>query len=162
MTSEKEFVAFGLRSAAVWRGYFAGGVTPYQVSVDWGDGTITHYDTVGTERQSFAHAYDEQHSYTIRVTVKDKDGRQLTREYAAVSMTPSDEATGIGTTTVKLLFDSAPFMLALYALLFVIVLWLWRYEILHHGGKSYRALHYSWQKAYTGGKNRHHTPRNHA
>lgn len=83
--SKYTYITYGPSKDPVWVGSFEGGTPPYKITIDWGDGTTTSYDAIGTSEQSFRHQYKEFVSYFISVTVTDTTGASLTREFAAVT-----------------------------------------------------------------------------
>jgi PKD repeat protein len=66
-----------------------GGVPPYEVHVDWGDGKTSHI--VRTEDTTFTitHTYDEPKEYVVLVTVTDAKGIVSTMQLLAVTNDPN-------------------------------------------------------------------------
>lgn len=69
-----------------------GGVAPYQVRVEWGDGKTT--DLVRTDQTNFVitHAYDAQGEYTVMVEITDALGITANLQLLAVTNIPSTAA----------------------------------------------------------------------
>ncbi len=85
MLSKYSYVTYGPNKDAEWVGMFEGGVSPYTVTIDWGDGIVTSKRGVKTEEIHMSHVYADFHTYFITVTVTDTDGRSLKRQFAAVT-----------------------------------------------------------------------------
>lgn len=90
--SKSTYLLYGPEKDAEWIGYFQGGTLPYQVKIDWGDGTSSSFTDVDTSQQTYRHTYSTFESFFVTITVTDSAGYTLSTQIAAV--TPY-----IGTTT---------------------------------------------------------------
>ena len=142
-----QFVTVGKQGLAAWKGSFLGGVPPYQVSVDWSDGEKQYYRVTGNDVQTYTHVYKEHRDYDLSISVTDKDGRTLTRNFAVVSIVPSVDDVGLsGMVSPGSDEFIAYLFMTLYSSLLVAVVWLWRYEFLRHRKIVAVPMHYRWQK----------------
>ncbi len=75
----------------------------YSASIDWGDGTpATAGSVTGTGGQysvSGSHAYEEEGSYTVKVTLQDSDLATLSSEADSTAVVADAALTGSGTAT---------------------------------------------------------------
>lgn len=55
---------------------YSGGVGPYAVSIDWGDGVVSVFSKPSTELFTTAHSFTKAGYYTVVVRVADSQGRQ--------------------------------------------------------------------------------------
>ncbi len=149
--SEKPYVAFKNDLNAEWRGRFIGGVSPYTLTIMWGDGTSDTYNVSSDDLQIFRHQYSHNQLYPLRVTVRDQSGLQLTRHYIAMHASGVTD-NGESQNTIASLLDNTvvdPYLatIGIYISLLLTTLLLWRFEHLHY---PYRVigvpLHYPWQK----------------
>lgn len=103
--SEHTYLVYGPAKDAEWAGYFEGGVGPYKVTIDWGDGTSSSYSGVSSSLQTYRHHYDNYTTYFMTVTVTDSAGSSLRHQLAVV--TPYIEpSTAAGSTTPASWFDT--------------------------------------------------------
>lgn len=70
----------------IWSGSFGGGNPPYTITIDWGDGTTDVYHNSDGSTQDYGHTYHEYGSYTMTVTVRDKDGNEATATFSVMSV----------------------------------------------------------------------------
>lgn len=87
ISAKDPFIVIGPDSKTIWSGSFKGGVPPYDVSVDWGDGTVDKHYVADISEQSFAHAYPSQQAYTIVIRAEDANHDSAT--LYSVALTPS-------------------------------------------------------------------------
>lgn len=62
-----------------------GGVSPFAIAVDWGDGTLD--DLISAEKEgnySISHAYEKSGQFTITITATDKDSRKSSIQTVAI------------------------------------------------------------------------------
>lgn len=62
-----------------------GGVEPFAISVNWGDGSLN--DLISAEKTgnyAVSHAYEEPGQYTVTISATDKDGRKSTIQTVAI------------------------------------------------------------------------------
>jgi hypothetical protein len=145
---DQQFIGFGSQSAAAWRGSFTGGNAPYRTVVDWGDGNVQTFKNVGTDQQSYIHAYGATRPYDVSITVTDDSGHTLTRHLAAVDIAPAPETDSIASLLTATGTPLAQQVLRIsYLGLLVLSLWLWRYEVLTHRKVVAIPVYYGWQKA---------------
>jgi hypothetical protein len=83
--ADKPFIVFGPAKDAVWSGTITGGTLPYQVYIDWGDGSSNDYLISVSGKQQFNHHYTSMQSHLILLRVTDANGHSITRHYAAVT-----------------------------------------------------------------------------
>jgi hypothetical protein len=69
------FIVFGPGADAIWTGTITGGVPPYHVHINWGDGTSSDYTVSAAGDRNFRHHYRAMKSYDITMTVTDCGGR---------------------------------------------------------------------------------------
>jgi hypothetical protein len=60
---------------------FAGGVSPYAVNIDWGDGQNSVFSRQDTSRFNVDHTYEKAGYYTVKITVSDKNGETAALEF---------------------------------------------------------------------------------
>lgn len=85
VTASQPFVIFGPGKSAVWTGTITGGMPPYTINIDWGDGG-THTYLIKTPGEThFSHRYSAMHSYVITLHVTDRSGQSVVRQYAAIT-----------------------------------------------------------------------------
>lgn len=148
--SEKPFIAFKSNLKAEWRGRFAGGVPPYVVTINWGDGKSDIYNVSGNDLQVFTHQYRQNRLYAFSITVQDNSGLSLKRNY--VAMQSSGAPSGAYTQNNFASFVDSTYIdpyvatIGVYLCLLLTMLMMWRYEHIHY---PYRVIgvpvHYPWQ-----------------
>lgn len=79
------YVLVGVDGKATWRGSFAGGVGPYKVTFNWGDGTIDRRSVVDTSEQTFTHDYEIAQPRALVISVTDASGATATLRSTAVA-----------------------------------------------------------------------------
>lgn len=148
---EKPFITFRSNLKAEWRGRFAGGIPPYAVTINWGDGKSDTYKVSGNDLQVFTHQYRQNRLYAFSVTVQDNGGLSLKRNYVAMrnggvptgAYTQNNFASFIDSTYI----DPYIAWIAIYLCLLMTMLMMWRYEHIHY---PYHVIgvpvHYPWQK----------------
>jgi len=65
-----------------------GGVAPYNVSYDWGDGTVSAAKRIGTNGFEAKHTYQAPGSYKILVSATDSAGHKCSLQLAAIITAP--------------------------------------------------------------------------
>jgi hypothetical protein len=78
-----------------WRGRFAGGTSPYQIQVDWGDGHTDTFTVNDTSEQTYRHDYEKVQSYDITIEVTDVDQSTATMHVAGVTRFVNLGVTGL-------------------------------------------------------------------
>lgn len=125
--SDTPFLVFSTTTDAVWRGNFAGGTPPYNVHIDWGDGSTEVFLNRGSDKQAFSHHYTQLRSYRVTLLISDSANQSITQIFAAISpATFNNPPSGGG-----IIADDQPMTRLLYALyfaLFFFLLLFWRYE----------------------------------
>lgn len=71
-----------------WEIGIAGGVGPYKVTVDWGDGTSSSWDRSDGSTFTISHAYQSGGSFSPLITVTDKNGTKAVLQMLAVVKGP--------------------------------------------------------------------------
>ena len=97
ITPGQDFIVYGPSRDATWLGTFNGGVPPYEVRIDWGDGTTDTYTITDHDQHSFTHHYHHMGSYDITVQITDSAGSTPIEHFAAV--TPYIPPLSAGSTT---------------------------------------------------------------
>jgi hypothetical protein len=85
LTIDEPFIVFGPAKDAIWLGSIGGGTTPYQINIDWGDGTTRNYTITSSGQQHFVHHYRSMQPHDITFHVTDAGKQEITRHYAAVT-----------------------------------------------------------------------------
>ena len=85
ITTERPFFTYGPNSPVTWEGSISGGVAPYTITLNWGDGSSTSYEVSDASKLRYSHYYREIDTYYITVTIQDATGTRFTNTYAAVS-----------------------------------------------------------------------------
>jgi hypothetical protein len=153
--SNSQFIAYGKRSMAVWKGSFTEGNAPYKVTINWGDGQQQTYTVTDHEPQTYLHAYKEDRNYDATITATDRDGRTQTIHIAVVSLTQVARKADTGSlVTGNGSASNGRILTVVYLSLTVSVLWLWRFEFLQHRKVVGVPVHYGWQKARAAKPNR--------
>lgn len=67
----KPLLTLNANRHVVWEGTITGGQLPYNIMVDWGDGTSDTYEVKNHDTQAFAHDYDKAHTYSVRIHAED-------------------------------------------------------------------------------------------
>ncbi len=130
------YMLIGPDGHVVWRGKFLGGVAPYDVMVEWGDGHRDRYKVSDQSEQKFEHTYRDIRAYTVVVRATDANGNS------------SALSTGVAVSSVRttLSFDGNlamggqnPFMefvqkylMQIYIVTFFSLIFLWYLEHGHH------------------------------
>lgn len=154
MISEKPFITITASRHAEWRGRFAGGVTPYIVTILWGDGGRETRHITSNDEQVFSHVYQNDPVYTASLTITDESGLSLTRNYAAVRIggtattATNNTASPVATILDNPIHDPIVTSWVVYTSMLVPMVMMWRYEHIHYPYKVIgRPLRYAWQKA---------------
>ncbi|MGB4762619.1 MAG: hypothetical protein WBP12_04680 [Candidatus Saccharimonas sp.] len=96
--SKSTYLLFGPDKDAEWVGYFAGGVPPYRVAIDWGDGTSSTYLANDSGQQSYRHTYTSYRPLFATISVRDDKGTTVVAHIAAI--TPyAESSTGLAYVT---------------------------------------------------------------
>lgn len=149
--SEKPFITFHSNRLAEWSGRFAGGTTPYTVTIQWGDGTQVAYPVGSNDLQVFSHQYNQNRVYIVSITTRDSKGATLKRNYVAMQSNGAPVAS-TSQSTLASMIDSThidPYIgvFSVYSCLLATMLMMWRYEHAHY---PYRVIgvqvRYAWQK----------------
>ena len=89
---------------ARWQVNLDGGVAPYAVSADWGDGSHTLYSRPKAGMLSLEHVYKQpgnyRNSYVVKVNVSDVDGNQSVLQLVAIVSPKSKTVTPNGGTLI--------------------------------------------------------------
>jgi len=85
LSADTPFITFGPHKPAVWIGTIAGGMGPYTLSIDWGDGATDSDTFPSPGQQTYQHSYRVMQPYTVTIQVHDMSGQVITRHYAAVT-----------------------------------------------------------------------------
>ena len=92
LSSASPFTVIAFDRNVSWNGSINGGTAPYNVLVDWGDGSRDSY-TAAAADQRFNHRYDVESTHTIRLAVSDRTGKSTQLQYAVASyVTPAPAA----------------------------------------------------------------------
>ena len=145
--SDQSVIAYDMKTMGAWKGYFVGGVAPYTVTVDWGDGKTQSYENVSGEQQTFLHGYTSSSAREVMITVRDKTGAVAVHPVAAIGMDSTQETSGFGVLAGSLGSGSLSYLV--WLTLFVALLWMWRYEFLTHRKVVAVPVYYKWQKRRT-------------
>lgn len=85
LTNTRPFMVYGPSKDALWVGHVSGGLKPYKMTINWGDGhTETHVLADATE-QYLRHHYRQMQSYDVMIIVTDESGQRLVWHTAAVT-----------------------------------------------------------------------------
>ncbi|USN96758.1 MAG: hypothetical protein H6797_00970 [Candidatus Nomurabacteria bacterium] len=76
--TDDPFIIIGSDGNATWKGSFKGGTRPYEVTVDWGDGSTSKYIGADTSEQVFSHHYAKQQAYTVIIKASDAKHNSVT------------------------------------------------------------------------------------
>ena len=149
MVTSQPVVAFGPNSDALLQVTFSGGIPPYNVSIDWGDGVTEDYRIYDQTEQVFSHVYpsyeeylqsdayrqlstsqqgEKTRNYLITITVTDSDGNISVMTIIASSPIPFNAPQLADTTTRTAAWYEtliASPIIRLYAIIFVTLLLLW-------------------------------------
>ncbi|HSX31255.1 MAG TPA: hypothetical protein VLE99_05035 [Candidatus Saccharimonadales bacterium] len=123
---DRPFITFGPARDAVWSGSITGGIAPYQVHVDWGDGSTTKADQPQPGSTSFRHHYHAMQPYDITIRATDTSGQVVVRHYAAVTPYQSP-AIGLFTSNGPTLWNGRGMfgVYGAYLVLLALFGWLW-------------------------------------
>jgi hypothetical protein len=94
------FFVVTTKGSTTWQGKFEGGSAPYQVKMDWGDGSSDTHTVADASVQSFSHTYKSVSSYNITITATDSKGATTTLHSVSVSLQLSTGTQGAGDTHV--------------------------------------------------------------
>lgn len=89
-------VSSGTGGEVSWKFSIKGGVLPYTVSIDWGDGMINKYIVSSHAIRTYTHTYDSAGTYIITVNNRDAVGRESEFKIVAVSQTDRQSAIFLG------------------------------------------------------------------
>lgn len=78
-------VVMDSRGHVTWRGTILGGTPPYNVVVEWGDGTTNTYKVNDQAEQAFTHTYAEKQPYVVIVHATDTVGNSAVLYSVAVT-----------------------------------------------------------------------------
>jgi hypothetical protein len=122
--SASSFIVYGYNDDAVWRGSFSGGSLPYNVTIDWGDGTREMFSKLGNEQQAFSHHYRQLRTYVVSLVVTDSAGQTTTLTLSAISpATFNHPPTSLGFTTGSPSVTRLLYQLYLGQLFLTFLLW---------------------------------------
>ncbi|HUS26095.1 MAG TPA: hypothetical protein VMY99_01985 [Nevskiaceae bacterium] len=88
--SQRAYLVFGRTKPATWTGMVAGGIVPYQLIFDWGDGTVETLHDIGPEQHKQQHTYTALQPFFVEITATDAAGH--TRKQQLVAVTPDTRA----------------------------------------------------------------------
>ena len=83
--SSTPFLVFKQNESFVWKVDVRGGVSPYSILVDWGDGTKTTYAASSSGEQKLEHIFKKNQNTVVRVSVKDALGKEVYTTVAGVT-----------------------------------------------------------------------------
>ncbi|HEV2412665.1 MAG TPA: hypothetical protein VGS28_02550 [Candidatus Saccharimonadales bacterium] len=78
--------------------HFAGGVAPYAVSVDWGDGSTSVFSRQNTDQFTVEHTYAKAGHFTVVIQVADKAGHEAFMQFVLLvngPLSPSNVVTHV-------------------------------------------------------------------
>ena len=84
LSSDFHYQAFTVGSSYKWTLQAEGGVAPYHVTVNWGDGKVSKIYLASDPSFTISHYYTEPGYYVIKVTVTDADGNTSLLQLAAL------------------------------------------------------------------------------
>ncbi len=136
--SERAFITFGPGKPAVWNGSFAGGIPPYKVVIDWGDGTTETKNNLMPTPQEFSHTYQKMQTHYITFTVTDAAGQQSEYHFAAVTPFVAPQTTAPLLVTGQLSF---PQLYAAYTSVVILGFLVWYETYIHLAAKAIHTIH---------------------
>lgn len=83
--TETPFLVFKNNQSFVWKVTITGGVSPYTILVDWGDGTKNTYSASSSGQQSLEHIFAKNKNTLVRISVKDATGTEVYTTVAGVT-----------------------------------------------------------------------------
>ncbi|HPW48040.1 MAG TPA: hypothetical protein PLJ97_01745 [Candidatus Saccharibacteria bacterium] len=93
--SDSPFITYGLNKQLTWQLTIAGGVAPYKVSVNWGDGqkSTYFYKTNGVKKLHYTYGLSK--TYLVKLTATDKQGEVVSFSVAAVTLENNSHSPGV-------------------------------------------------------------------
>jgi len=83
--TETPFLIFKQDESFVWKVAIKGGVSPYTILVDWGDGTKSTYAANSSGDQKLEHIFKKNKNTVVRISVKDATGKEVYTTVAGVT-----------------------------------------------------------------------------
>jgi len=99
LTSEFQFHTFTAQKAFTWDLDLEGGAPPYDVNVDWGDGTTGHLRFPGDPVFTLRHVYQTDGYYAVVVNSTDTAGQQHVMQLAALITNKDGTASFLNTSS---------------------------------------------------------------
>ncbi len=133
-----------------WQGAVKGGIAPYSLRIDWGDGTVDAYKIDDQANQQYGHTYRQRQTYRVTVRVTDALGAEVSQQIVAVTLVPHVNAlTGSkdfmgGTPSIMALLEQNIIQVYILTLFSLTFLWYWehgRHLVKKGGGKSTHITH---------------------
>jgi len=117
-----------------WKLSVVGGMAPYKISVDWGDGDKDEEVLVSTGTIDLEHTYAQSGNHTITIIGSDSKDRKTYLQLVGIVDGPTETVAVPGTTEIRNGPDYWMITsITLYGILFLMTLWLWRRE---HDGRN--------------------------
>ena len=130
MTTEP-IILISPKGHATWHGSFIGGLLPYSVFVNWGDGVTDKYKVIDHTAQTYPHDYKPgSQAFAIIIKVVDANGITTTHESAAVTAVPHQNSilATVAPQTPPFLAFVQQYMWQIYIITFSCLAFLWYLE----------------------------------
>ncbi|MFZ2544851.1 MAG: hypothetical protein WAW80_02655 [Candidatus Saccharimonadales bacterium] len=101
------FLQISADGGVVWRGQVVGGVAPYALKIDWGDGTTDSYEITDQAEQMFPHTYKDRQFYKVIISVVDANGDAQSIQTTAGSL--AEPILSVGSNNREIDFGALPF-----------------------------------------------------
>lgn len=85
ISSTAPFLVFKENESFVWKVDVKGGVSPYTILVDWGDGTKSTYAANSAGEQKLEHVFQKNNNTIVRISVRDATGKEVFTTVAGVT-----------------------------------------------------------------------------
>ena len=99
LTSDFQFHTFVAQKAFTWDLDLEGGTPPYDVNIDWGDGTTGHLRFPGDPVFTLRHVFQTDGYYAVVVNSTDKAGQQHVMQLAALITNKDGTASFLNTSS---------------------------------------------------------------
>lgn len=140
IVQDNAYLLMGLDGSVQWAGAIKGGVAPYSMRIDWGDGKIDSFRTSDQTSQRHIHTYKNRQTYRVTVRVTDAQEAEASQQIVAVTLVPSGGALvtskdfrGGSSSIISLLEQN---ILQVYILTLFSLTFLWYWEHGRHMVKS--------------------------